>query len=180
MTRLEVRTAAHAASLFPLLHRSPVLDTIIWEGPDDEASFVAAFAEHGERTRKGEAHEFTIVADDGTPVGCLSVRPSETPGRGDLGILVTAPHQRRGHARRAVEAALAYAFGRLGWVKAEAGVFVGNEPSRRLFEGLGFVLEGTVQRRILKRGTYRDEWLFGLLRESWDARPGPPSVTPAR
>ena len=169
MTRIAIRTAAHARALFPLLHRSPVTDTLVWDGPDDEEAYVAAYAEHGERTRRGEAHEFTIVSDDGTAVGCLSVRPGETPGRGDFGVLVVLPHQGRGHATRAMEEALRYAFERLSWVKAEASVFVGNVASRRLFERLGFVLEGTVRRAVRKRGTYRDEWLFGLLREEWAA-----------
>lgn len=167
MTRLEIRTAAHARSLFPLLHRSPVMDTVVWDGPVDEASFVASFAEYGERTRRGEAHEFTIVGEGGEPVGCLSVRPGETFGRGDFGLLVAVPHQRQGHARRAMEEALRYAFERLQWAKAEASVFVGNVASRRLFERLGFQHEGTVRRAVWKRGAYRDEWLFGLLREEW-------------
>lgn len=170
MTRLEIRTAAHARALFPLLHRSPVMDTLVWDGPDDEATFVASFAEHGARTHRGEAHEFTIVGERGEPVGCLSVRPGETPGRGDFGVLVTVPHQGQGHATRAMEEALRYAFETLRWAKAEAGVFVGNVASRRLFERLGFALEGTVRRAVWKRGAYRDEWLFGILREEWAAR----------
>lgn len=173
MTRLEIRTAEHARALFPALRRSPVLDTLAWDGPDDEDAYVAAFSEHGERTRRGEAHEFTIVADDGTPVGCLSVRPeAHEPRRGDLGILVTVPHQGRGHGTRAVALALAYAFERLGWVKCEASVFVGNERSRALFARHGFVLEGTRRRAIEKRGVWRDEWLLGLTREEWQARRG--------
>ncbi len=119
----------------------------------------------------GEAHDFTIVADDGTPVGCLSVRPEAgEPRRGDLGILVTVPHQGKGHATRAVALALAHAFERLGWVKCEASVFVGNAPSRALFARHGFVLDGTRRRAVCKRGVWRDEWLLGLTREAWDAR----------
>jgi RimJ/RimL family protein N-acetyltransferase len=173
MTRLEIRTAEHARALFPALHRSPVLDTLVWDGPDDEATFVAAFAAHGERTRRGEAHEFTIVADDGTPVGCCSVRPeAHEPRRGDLGLLVTLPHQRQGHGTRAIGLALAYAFGRLSWEKCEAGVFVGNDASRAAFVRNGFVLEGTRRKAVLKRGVLRDEWLLGLTREEWQARRG--------
>ena len=170
MTALAVRTAEHARVLFPALHRSPVLDTLVWEGPEDLASFEATYAEHGERTRRGEAHEFTIVDDDGTPVGCLSVRPEQDPRRGDLGILVVVAHQGRGHGTRAVALALDYAFARLGWVKAEATVYVGNDVSRRAFERNGFGLEGTIRKSVCKRGVWRDEWLLGITREEWQAR----------
>jgi len=171
MTRLEPRTAEHARALFPALHRSPVMDTLVWDGPDDEATLVASYQAQGERTRRGESHDFTIVEEDGTPVGCLSVRPEAgEPRRGDLGILVTVPHQGKGHATRAVALALAYAFERLGWVKCEAFVFVGNDRSRALFARHGFVLEGTRRRAVHKRGVWRDEWLLGLTREEWAAR----------
>lgn len=171
MTRLEPRTAAHARVLFPLLHRSPVTDTLVWDGPEDEAAFVAAYAEHGARTRRGEAHEFTVLDDAGSPVGCLSVRPDAAePRRGDLGFLVVVPHQGRGHGTRAVARALDHAFGVLGWVKCEASVFVGNVRSRRALERNGFELEGTRRRAVCKRGTWRDEWMLGLLREAWEAR----------
>lgn len=171
MTRLEPRTADHARALFPALHRSPVLDTLVWDGPEDEAAYVAAYAEHGARTRRGEAHEFTILDDDGTPVGCLSVRPeAHEPRRGDLGLLVTVPHQRKGHGTRAIALAVDYAFGRLGWAKCEAAVFVGNDASRTAFARNGFVLEGTRRKAVHKRGAWRDEWLLGLTREAWEAR----------
>jgi ribosomal-protein-alanine N-acetyltransferase len=169
-TRLEIRTAAHARALFPHLHRSPVMDTLVWEGPEDAAAFEEAYADFGARTRRGEAHEFTIVDASGAPVGCLSVRPSAQAGRGDLGILVTLPHQGRGHGTRAVGLALDYAFARLGWAKCDASVFVGNDASRAIFEHNGFRLEGTIRKAVEKRGRWLDEWFLGITRDDWEAR----------
>ncbi len=53
MTRLEPRTAEHARAMFAALHRSPVMDTLVWDGPDDEATLAASYEAQGERTRRG-------------------------------------------------------------------------------------------------------------------------------
>ncbi len=169
-TRLVIRDAGHARVLFPLLHRSPVLDTLYWDGPEDAETLERKYAEHGEQTRRGEAHEFTVVDAVDALVGCLSVRPGPVPRRGDFGLLIVVPHQGRGHGTRAVALALDYAFEKLGWEKAEAGIFVGNTASRRIFERNGFALEGTIRKSVCKRGVWRDEWSFGITREEWSAR----------
>ena len=68
----------------------------------------------------------------------------------------------------AVRLAARHAFEALRLAKLEAGVFVGNLPSRRIFEKSGFLLEGTIRRAVSKRGRFVDEWLFGLLPEELD------------
>ena len=66
-------------------------------------------------------------------------------------------------------------------------IFLTNRPfapgatvqrqSQRWLERLGFAHEGTVRKKLFRRGAWVDDWLFGLTREDWLA--ANPGETPA-
>src|SRR5271154_4375116 len=64
----------------------------------------------------------------------------------DTGVWVRKSAQGRGIATETANAMLRYAFGALGMQRVGFTHSLGNEPSRRIAERLGFVLEG-IQRR---------------------------------
>ena len=165
MVTLEPRTAAHARALFPLVFRTAVCDTLVWDGPACEEEFLRTYAKPGEARHR----DLTLLAD-GVPVGALSIRPGFQPARGDIGYWVGIPHQGRGIGTAAVAAALEVAFGPMAMEKVEACAFVGNGASRRVLEKNGFREEGRVRKAVLKRGRWVPEWLLGITREEWEAR----------
>ena len=42
-----------------------------------------------------------------------------------------------------------------------------NLASQKLYEKLGFVREGVARKAAFKEGCYRDQYLYGLLREDF-------------
>jgi predicted acetyltransferase len=71
------------------------------------------------------------------------VRPSEQKFRGDCGLWIGEAWHGKGYGTRVVAELKRIAFEQIKMEKLEAGVFVGNIASRRIFEKNGFQLEGT-------------------------------------
>jgi len=90
---------------------------------------------------------FVTLVDDGRVVGdCGTLGWVDDAGRVEIGYGLAAPYRGRGLGTETVRALA-------GWVSAQAGVRtltasveIGNEPSRRLLERLGFVLAGEADR----------------------------------
>ena len=88
--------------------------------------------------------------------------------RGELGILLGESSARcKGFATEAVGLVVEDAFTRLDLHRLTAGYVLGNEGSRRLFEKLGFKVEGTLREHFLLGDTYLDCDRVGLLRSEW-------------
>jgi RimJ/RimL family protein N-acetyltransferase len=152
-----------ADTLYPLLAGTAITDTLQWNGPDSLDEYRESLLTFAERTARGESYHFAIVAGE-LAVGCIGVRPID-PFRGDIGLWIGHAFQNRGVGTEAVGLATRRAFLSAGFNKLEAGVFVGNVASRRVFEKNGFELESTIRCSVRKRDQSLDEWRFGLLRQ---------------
>jgi len=90
---------------------------------------------------------FVTLAEDGRVIGdCGTHGPVDDAGTVEIGYGLAAPFRGRGFGTELVGALS-------GWLAAQpsvrvvtASVEVGNEPSRRLLDRLGFVLTGEVDR----------------------------------
>lgn len=163
--------ASDADDLFSLIYRSPVTDTLIWDGPPSLEAFRQDLIEREASTASGEAHIFTILeAATGAPIGSASIHPDADHTRGDIGLWVGIPYQGNGYGTRVVRRLVAYGFDHLRLEKVEGYVFTGNEASRWIFEKNGFLLEGTIRNAVRKRGHIVDEWLFGITRQDYERR----------
>jgi RimJ/RimL family protein N-acetyltransferase len=179
---LDLPRAEDAATLYQLVggeHRAEVTDGLIWDGPD-EISETLAFIEQGSvepfydfgfhwaiRDRVG-----ALSGDGGAVMGMIGTRPRADPGRGDVGYWLGRPYWGLGIMREALVAVLDLCFGELDQVKIEAEIFTTNDRSIRLVEGLGLRREGTIRSAHLKRGTWVDAHVYGILRQEWlESRP---------
>lgn len=123
------------------------------------------------------------IRNDGSLSGLLHLDDVDlVNGHAEIGIALTDPSARgRGLSAGAIRVMLRYAFQELGLVRITARIIDGNEPSRKLFTGLGFVHEGTMRHFVLRGGSYLDMHVYGLLRHEWQsflpatARSGHPS-----
>jgi len=91
-------------------------------------------------------------------------------GHAEIGIALTDPSARgKGLAAQAIRIMLKYAFEELGLVRITARIIDGNEPSRKLFTGLGFVHEGAMRQFVRRGGSHLDMHIYGLLASEWQS-----------
>ena len=87
---------------------------------------------------------FVTLAADGRVVGdCGTLGPPDEDGRLEIGYGLAAPSRGRGLGTEAVRAMADWLATQPDVLVLTAEVEVGNEPSRRLLERLGFTLTGT-------------------------------------
>jgi RimJ/RimL family protein N-acetyltransferase len=114
----------------------------------------------------GRRAEF-LIADTaaGTRLGRvgLGLRPYD-PGAAEIGYWMDPQARGRGVATAAARAVCRWAFTTLDLALIEWHCEVGNVASRRVAEKAGFLIEGTLRRRLIHRGQRVDVWVGSLLR----------------
>ena len=126
-----------------------------------------------EASRKAVSDHFRFVIEDleGNLVGTLNTHSCEPRnGTFSYGVAVRSEFQRLGYATEAIELVLRYFFDELRYQKATVSVFSFNEPSLKLHERLGFVIEGRQKRMIYTNGHFFDNLLLGLTVEEFRAK----------
>lgn len=127
------------------------------------------------RKRLAEPAEgvFSLVACAGSDViGHLSLHtfPS-TPRRrhvGRIGMAVRDDWQGKGVGTALMQAAIDLAENWLNLSRLEVEVFTDNEPAIRLYQKLGFSIEGTMVRFAFRNGQYVDAYMMARLRTSFE------------
>lgn len=116
--------------------------------------------------REQRAFDFAIRRpDDDVHLGNVSIWYTSRPnGCGEIGYWVRTSETSSGIATEATDAMIRVGFEELGLHRITLRVAVGNRPSERIAEKLGFRLEGTL-REVIKVGDVRmDHTLYSLLR----------------
>lgn len=90
-----------------------------------------------------------------------------------LGYWIGQPHARKGYLRDAMRLVLAYVFGPLGLHRVEANIQPHNEPSRRLAQSCGFLLEGFSPGYLEIFGMWADHERWAITRERFLALQDP-------
>jgi RimJ/RimL family protein N-acetyltransferase len=108
-----------------------------WRSPSEERRYLRSVRRH--------SHAAVFVAEtaDGI-VGRISLARETHPASehvADLGLMVAAPHRRRGVGRALMDAAEAWAL-EVGVHKLELHVFPYNAAAIALYEGMGYEREG--------------------------------------
>jgi [ribosomal protein S5]-alanine N-acetyltransferase len=84
-----------------------------------------------------------------------------------IGFAAFAGYERRGYMHEGVALVLDRAFGPLRLHRVEANVQPGNDVSRALITGLGFVNEGFSERYLKVGGRWRDHERWAIRRDLW-------------
>ena len=103
---------------------------------------------------------------------CQLLAISPTHRKAELQIRIGEAEARgRGYGREAVGLLLDYAFKDLNLHRVELTVLDGNDPAIRLYEGAGFVREGTLRQGAYIDGSYFDVIFMGILRDEHGQKP---------
>jgi RimJ/RimL family protein N-acetyltransferase len=106
---------------------------------------------------------------DGPFVGTINTHTCDRRcGTFRYGLGILPQHQRKGYASEAIRLVLRYFFEERRYQKVNADVYSFNEPSIRLHESLGFVLEGRLRRVNFTQGQYHDALMFGMTKEEFE------------
>lgn len=114
-----------------------------------------------------------IAGRSQTTMGMVSYHHRENWNRRvELGFALARRHWHHGFMNEAVAALLVHCFGELGMNRVEATVNPENGAAIRLLDRLGFRFEGGPLRgRQHVNGIYRDQLIYGLLRDEWRMLP---------
>ncbi len=111
--------------------------------------------------------EHWFVADvDGAVVGLagLSVGTGRLRHSGHVFLFIARDWQGQGLGPRLLQALLDVADNWLLLRRVELTVIVGNDRARRLYERLGFEVEGRRKLSVIAEGELKDEWLMARYR----------------
>ena len=117
----------------------------------------------GDRKNK----RFAIEADSGEYIGNIGLYDIDFINRHcGFGIFIGDPRYRGGgYATDATTALIKFAIEELGMVRLCLTVLATNDKAIKLYERVGFKLEGVLRRQNFRGGEYVDENLMGLLKE---------------
>lgn len=112
-----------------------------------------------------------IEAEDGTLIGSCGMNWWQLEGayRGEIGCELARPYWGKGYMREAVKVVLGYSFNVMGLNRLEALTDPRNVRACRLFESLGFKLEGMLRQYRHTDSGFVDANLHALLRDEWEA-----------
>lgn len=116
-------------------------------------------------------HRRMLVAGDDLVGTVALTHVSRSMGYGEVGYHVDERWHGQGIGTRGVRAFVASVLRETPLRRLTALVHVGNVPSARLLERLGFRREGVLRAHYLIGGEPADHAFYGLLREEW--RPAP-------
>jgi RimJ/RimL family protein N-acetyltransferase len=113
-----------------------------------------------------------IIEAEGRPVGDVDLFHIDQRNRNALvGVGIWRAEDRgRGYGTDALEALLAWAFRHLNLHRVELSVEPENTPAVRVYQKLGFVVEGRRREQHYDDGCYRDELIMGVLAREFERR----------
>lgn len=92
-----------------------------------------------------------------------------------MGIAIgDAVHRGKGFGTEAIKLLMEFGFLEMNLNRIELQVLELNAPARKLYERLGFKLEGTLRQSLFREGRYWDTYIMSMLRSEYtpDARWG--------
>lgn len=89
----------------------------------------------------------------------------------EIGIFVGDKNERgKGYAIEAIKLVAEHAFSKLNLRKLYTGMIKGNAASKKVFEKVGFKVEGTFKEHFYLNGDYLDCYRLGLLKGEFKSR----------
>jgi RimJ/RimL family protein N-acetyltransferase len=110
---------------------------------------------------------FIIQKKDGTKIGDIHHGLNQPHNLMEIHYWLVQKERNKGYATEAVQLMVDYLFLSKEFVRIQAITDVRNKPSQRVLEKVGFRREGTIRNCYFNRGTWRDYYLYSILRREW-------------
>ncbi|KAL1592160.1 hypothetical protein SLS59_009816 [Nothophoma quercina] len=163
-TNVTLPSGADTTKFMKSLIEDSLLGATIWL-KDSENS------KENEEMRNNGAPSGNLKSEWGTAIGEIHLSrlpPNTTHHRWtEIGIDILPNFQGRGYGREAIEWALDYAFRRAGLHRVRIRAFGWNTGALRLYEKIGFKLEGRERESLWHEGRWWDGVEFGMLEGEW-------------
>lgn len=154
---------------FQALNRDRRVMHFISDSRTDEEIRIHSFEKRLQPWRKGSEHWLCLVISQKNtdiPIGVTGfIERSE--GIAEVGFILAAKFHGKGFGSESLKDIARFAFNTHGYHKLTATVTSGNEASRRTLLKVGFQQEGILRQNYFLRGCWKDDWVFGLLREEF-------------
>lgn len=137
--------------------------------------------EHMLESQGKDGYFFVICrAEDDRVVGTIGLMELDLAnGSAGLGIAIGTEQDRgRGYGSDALRALLRFGFGQLRLERIWLDVYDMNPGARRVYERVGFVLEGTFRHAIYRDAAFRDLHRMSILASEWRSLVGPEAAIP--
>ncbi|OGU61729.1 MAG: hypothetical protein A2V66_04485 [Ignavibacteria bacterium RBG_13_36_8] len=109
------------------------------------------------------------IEKDGKLIGEVRFKTVKWYNRkGELSIIFKKEFQHKGYGKEVLKTIMRYAFEKMNLHRLECEVIDYNEPSKKLVESLGFVLEGRLREGKYSDGKYYDVLRYGILRNEYE------------
>ena len=163
-TNIALPSNADATKLVKSVAEEHLLGATIWLKDTDNSK-------ESEELRNNGTPPEHLKSEWGTAVGEIHLSrlpPNATHHRStEIGIDILPSFQGRGYGREAIEWALDYAFRRAGLHRVRIRAFEWNKGALRLYEKIGFKLEGRERESLWHEGKWWDGMEFGMLEGEW-------------
>jgi RimJ/RimL family protein N-acetyltransferase len=116
---------------------------------------------------RDEVNLAICTAETGEHIGNIYLRDIDWINRhGELHAFIAAPeHRGKGYGKAAVQKLIKHAFEDLGLMRLYLHVLASNAAAVATYTRCGFVVEGRLQRHVLKKGGFEDMLIMGLCRD---------------
>ncbi|QAT48809.1 GNAT family N-acetyltransferase [Caproiciproducens sp. NJN-50] len=118
-----------------------------------------------------DSHQFAAVVPEESGrekvIGTVGLNVISSPRMrhsATLNIMVHRDYQNQGVGAALMKTALDLADNWLMLVRVELGVYADNERAIHLYKKMGFEVEGTKRKSVIRDGTYVDELVMGRIR----------------
>lgn len=114
-------------------------------------------------------YAWVICLLDDTAIGEVVINQVDEDNRSaNIRIALFDPiYYGKGYGTEAMRLAVDYAFRQVKLHRLELGVFDFNPRAIRVYEKLGFRLEGTQRDALLWEGEYHDQHIMSILEDEW-------------
>lgn len=142
-----------------------------WVETDDSVNLLVCLdSDGGEGPDTDDANDGDDTDDaESTPIGAVNLWNLDY-ARPEVAYWLLPDYHGEGYATEALSLLLDYFFDTYDARGVKASVFAHNEASQALLDRLGFVREGELRENRFVEGAYRDEFVYGQLRDEWVER----------